>query len=176
MKAVKVAMCFLLSVTIAACGVVADRFPGTVVPPPTDLTGQWTLDFAGKTSVFSLTPAATNHYRVSQPGSPEPDTVMDASIQLWQGAPFLIIADLNQKTGTSIFRVLDANATSIRIAALDPAKTAAVLQARGLPIARKKMWLYEEIVLTGPAMEAVLATPAADVFAMSEGMTLHRVQ
>ena len=76
--------------------------------------------------------------------------------------------------GVSVFRVVDAAPATLRIAALDPGKTEAFLKARGLPVARKKMWLYEEIELTGPALQAVLDLPAADIFALDEAMTLTR--
>lgn len=73
-----------------------------------------------------------------------------------------------------MFRVIAAAPAALRIAALDPRKTAAFLTARGMPVARKKMWLYEEIELTGPALQAVLGLPAADIFALDEAITLTR--
>lgn len=36
------------------------------------------------------------------------------------------------------------------------------------------MWLYDEIALSGPALEAVLAAPADDIFALRDAMTLRR--
>jgi hypothetical protein len=99
---------------------------------------------------------------------------MDASIQQYQGAHYLVVADTGQATGVSVFRVIAAAPAALRIAALDPRKTAAFLTARGMPVARKKMWLYEEIELTGPALQAVLGLPAADIFALDEAITLTR--
>ena len=175
MKRMNFLLCLLFAWSLAACGVTTARFPGTVVAPPADLAGQWQMVLGGQTSVFALAPAAPNHYRVTSPGSSDA-TSMDASIQVYRDAHYLVVADTSQATGVSVFRVVDFSPGALRIAALDPAKTAAVLQARGMPIAYKKMWLYEEIVLDGPALQAVLAVPAADVFALGEAMTLNRLQ
>lgn len=176
MKPVRFLLCLVVAAMLAACGVTGTRFPGTVVAPPADLTGQWQLVLGGQTSVFVLTPAAPNHYYVTSPGSNEPATKMDASVQVYRDAQYLIVADTTQSTGVSVFRITSFSPAGLKIAALDPKKTQAVLQGRGMPIAYKKMWLYDEIVLSGAAMEVVLAVPAADVFAFSEEMTLSRVQ
>jgi hypothetical protein len=176
MKPVRYLLCLVLAWMLAACGVTSARFPGTVVPPPADLSGQWQLVLGGQTSVFVLTPAAPNHYHVTSPGANDPATSMDASIQVYRDAQYLVVADTAQAAGVSVFRITGFSPAGLRIAALDPKKTQAVLEARGMPIAYKKMWLYDEIVLSGAAMQAVLAVPAADVFAMSEEMTLQRVQ
>jgi len=165
--------CLVLAGLLAACGVRADRFPGTVVPSPVDLAGSWQMVLGGQVSVFALEPAAANHYKVTS-GAGGPVETMDASIQQYRGAYYLVVADTSQTSGVSVFRVLDAAPAALRIAALDPSKTAAFLAARGLPVTRKKMWLYEEIELSGPALQAVLDVPAADIFALDESMTLTR--
>lgn len=173
MKAAAFVLSLLVACFLVACGVRADRFPGAAVAPPVELAGQWQLVLGGETSTFDLAPAARNHYRVTQPGR---EDVMDASVQAWQGAHYLVVTDAVKPDGVSVFKVLDAGPGSLRIAALDPAKTEAVLTQRGMPVIRKKMWLYQEIALTGPALEAVLALPAADVFALGEDLTFNRVQ
>lgn len=165
--------CVVLAGLLAACGVRADRFPGTVVPSPVDLAGSWQMVLGGQVSVFALEPAAANHYKVTSGAGGAVET-MDASIQQYRGAYYLVVADTSQTSGVSVFRVLDAAPAALRIAALDPSKTAAFLAARGLPVTRKKMWLYEEIELSGPALQAVLDVPAADIFALDESMTLTR--
>lgn len=173
MRRVTLLLCVLYAVLLAACGVRADRFPGTVVPSPVDLAGQWQMVLGGQVSVFSLAPAAAHHYTVTSSAG-GPTETMDASIQQYGGAHYLVVADTSQTHGVSVFRVVDAAPATLRIAALDPAKTEAFLTARGLPVARKKMWLYEEIELTGPALQAVLDLPPADIFALDEAMTLTR--
>lgn len=173
MKTAAYCVALVFAGLLAACGVRADRFPGTVVPSPVDLAGNWQMVLGGQVSVFALEPAAANHYKVTS-GAGGPVETMDASIQQYHGAHFLVVADTSQTSGVSVFRVLDAAPAALRIAALDPAKTAAFLAARGMPITRKKMWLYEEIELTGPALQAVLDVPAADIFALDESMTLTR--
>lgn len=175
MKPVRFLLCLLFAGALAACAATADRFPGTVVAPPADLAGKWQMVLGGQTSVFVLTPAATNHYQVTSQAANEPPTTKDASIQIYNGAHYLVIADTTQSTGLSIFQVRDFSPAGLRIVALDPKKTEALLKQRGMPVAYKKMWLYEEIVLSGPAMQAVLAVPAADVFALSDEMTLSRL-
>jgi hypothetical protein len=166
-------LCVLCTVLVAACGVRADRFPGTVVPSPVDLAGQWQMVLGGQVSVFALAPAAAHHYKVTSGAGGSTET-MDASIQQYGGAHYLVVTDTTLTRGVSVFRVVDAAPAALRIAALDPGKTEAFLKARGLPVARKKMWLYEEIELTGPALQAVLDLPAADIFALDEAMTLTR--
>lgn len=161
-----------LAGTLAACGVTPTRFPGTVVQPPVDLAGRWQMTLGDTTSVFVLTPAAGYHYNVTSPTAAGAPT--DASIQAYGGAHYLVVADPAQAGGVSVFRVQGAAPDQLRIAALDPHRTEAVLKARGLPVVYKKMWLYEEIALNGPALEAVLALPAADVFALGDAMTLKR--
>jgi hypothetical protein len=173
MKPVTLLLCLLYTVLLAACGVRADRFPGAVVPSPIDLVGQWQMTLGGQVSVFSLEPATANHYKVTS-GAGGPAETMDASIQQYGGAHYLVVTDTTLTQGVSVFRVVDAAPATLRIAALDPAKTEAFLKARGLPVARKKMWLYEEIELTGPSLQAVLDLPAADIFALDQAMTLTR--
>lgn len=173
MKPVTLLLCLLCTVLLAACGVRADRFPGTVVPSPVDLAGQWQMVLGGQVSVFALAPAAANHYTVTSTAG-GPTETMDASIQQYGGAHFLVVTDTTMTRGVSVFRVVDAAPATLRIAALDPAKTEAFLKARGLPVARRKMWLYDEIELTGPSVQAVLDLPAPDIFALDETLTLTR--
>lgn len=176
MKTVAYCVALVFAGLLSACGVRADRFPGAVVPSPVDLAGSWQMVLGGQVSVFALEPAAANHYKVTS-GAGGPVETMDASIQQYHGAHYLVVADtshVSNTSGVSVFRVLDAAPAALRIAALDPSKTAAFLAARGLPVTRKKMWLYEEIELSGPALQAVLDVPAADIFALDESMTLTR--
>jgi len=174
MKSVRNVLYLVLAWTLAACGVTADHFPGTAVPPPVDLAGSWHMTLGETTSVFVLTPAASNHYQVMSPTSDEPAAPMDASIQAYRGAHYLVVADTAQSSGMSVFRIQGATPDLLRIAAFDPNKTEAVLKQRGLPVVYKKMWLYNEIALTGPALEALLALPPADVFAVHNVLTLTR--
>lgn len=163
----------LLFWMLAACGVTADRFPGTAVPSPVALDGRWQLVLGGQTSVFVLTPSATHHYQVTSPTAPDAAT-MDASVQAYQGAHYLVVTDPASTAGMSVFRVVDVAPDALRIAALDPKKTEAALRERGLPVVYKKMWLYDEIALSGPALQAVLALPPAEIFAVNEALTLTR--
>ncbi len=75
-----------------------------------------------------------------------------------------------------VFRILDVQPAAVRIVALDPVKTEAVLRQHGMPVAKKKMWMHDEIVLTGTDLATLLALPPANVFAMRDSLTLHRVQ
>lgn len=166
-------VCLLVCVALTACGVTADRFPGTVVTPPVALAGQWQLTLGGATSTYDVAAAANQHYRVTQAGQ---EGAMDASIQVWRDTLYLVALDVARPDDVRVFKVQGATPDTLRIAALDPARTEAALVRRGLPVVRKKMWLHDEIALTGPALEAVLAMPPDHVFALGEEMTLQRVQ
>lgn len=171
MKQSSLIACVVVACMLAACGVTAERFPGTVVAPPADLSGQWQMALQGQTSVFVLTPSEPNHYQVTSPTVDGPAQAMDASIQVYRDAHYLVVTDPGVATGASVFRVLDFTPTSLRIAALDPRKTEALLKERGMPVTYRKMWLYDEIVLSGAALQSVLA---AEAFALDDAMTLRR--
>lgn len=171
MRPISVLASVIVACVLAACSVTTERFPGTVVAPPADLSGQWQMELQGRTSVFVLTPSTPHHYQVSSPTADGPAQTMDASIQVWRDAHYLVVAEPGAGTGASVFRVLDFTPTSLRIAALDPRKTEALLKERGMPVTYRKMWLYDEIVLSGAALQSVLA---ADAFALDSAMTLRR--
>jgi hypothetical protein len=171
MKPIALLASVIVAGVLSACGVTTERFPGAVVAPPADLSGQWQMELQGQTSIFVLTPSAPNHYQVRSPTAAGPAQTMDARIQLWRDTHYLVVAEPGAGTGASVFRVLDFTPASLRIAALDPRKTEAVLKERGMPVTYRKMWLYDEIVLSGAALHAVLA---ADAFALDAPMTLRR--
>lgn len=127
MHFVRCLLCVLLACTLAACSMTAPRFPGTVVQPPVDLAGRWQMTLGDTTSVFVLTPTAGYHHHVTSPtaaGAP-----VDASIQAYRGPHYLVVADPAQAGGVSVFRVQGATSDQLRIAALDPARTEALLKA-----------------------------------------------
>jgi hypothetical protein len=110
------------------------------------------------------------------PTSQAGDAAMDASIQRYQGVRYLVIADGARSKGLSIFQVRDLRPAAIRIAALDPKKTAIVLNRRGMAVRFKAIWFSKQVYLSGPALQAILAVPAADVFALAAELTLSRVK
>jgi hypothetical protein len=173
MKPVKHLISFLFACGLAACATTPDPFRFDPAAPPPGLAGRWQLVRAGHATEFDLTPSTRNHFQVtSQAG----DATMDASIQRYQGVRYLVIADGAQSKGLSIFQVRDLRPTAIRLVALDPKKTAIVLNRRGMAVAYKAIWFSEQVYLTGPALQAILAAPAADVFALDAELTLSRVK
>ncbi len=81
MSAVNRVLGLLLCLSLAACGVSADRFPGTVVAPPMDLAGQWQL-VGERNGRYALEPAASNHYSIKTDAG-EPAGTLDVTIQLF---------------------------------------------------------------------------------------------
>ena len=179
MKSFNYLLSFVFVCMLAACATAPAPFSFEAMKPPVDLAGRWQLVRGGQATVFTSVPSTKDHYQVSAGTGAGADAAdaptNDVSIRRYQGVPYLLIAEGYPSKGLSVFQVRDLRPGVIRIAALDPHKTAMVLNRRGMKTASTRLWRSEQMYLPGPALKAVLAVPAADVFALDDEMTLTRL-
>lgn len=179
MKSFNYLLSFVFVCMLAACATAPAPFSFEAIKPPVDLAGRWQLVRGGQATVFTSVPSTKDHYQVSAGTGAGADAAdaptNDVSIRRYQGVPYLLVAEGYPSKGLSVFQVRDLRPGVIRIAALDPHKTAMVLNRRGMKTASTRLWRSEQMYLPGPALKAVLAVPAADVFALDDEMTLTRL-